>query len=56
MDLEYRFLPDNDLQKIYLKAGYQIDFPDYVVISEAENTDKSLIEVRNGKSIFFKKI
>lgn len=55
MDLEYRFLPDNDLQKIYLKAGYQIDFPDYVVISEAENTDKSLIEVRNGKSIFFKK-
>lgn len=55
MDLEYRFLPDNDLQKIYLKAGYKIDFPDYVVISEAEKTDKSLVEIQNGKSILFKK-
>lgn len=45
MDLEYRFLENNDIQRLILKEGYEIRFPEYITISASEETDASLFEV-----------
>ena len=45
MDLEYRFLENNDIQRLILKEGYEIRFPEYITISASEETDAALFEV-----------
>ena len=45
MDLEYRFLENNDIQRLFLRKGYEIRFPEYITISASEETDVSLFEV-----------
>lgn len=45
MDLEYRFLENNDIQRLILKEGYEIRFPEYITISASEETDATLFEV-----------